>query len=153
MISWEESSKSIGFKVNKLNGILRSGFKEKLNSAGWKITPEQWGTIHFLKYNSGCTQIYLAKASKRDQTSITRLVDGLQRKGLVERKNDKSDRRAYRLYLTEYASNMYTSTFSYVKEFNDNLKNSLTESEGLKLVELMDKLYNSLETGKTDKLD
>lgn len=144
MVSWEESSKAVGYKVNKLNALLRSEFQGILHKAGWKITPEQWGTIHFLIHNPGSTQTVLASASRRDQTSITRLLDGLQRHGLIERRNDQSDRRIFRIFLTEEAERMYMVTFSRVEEFNLNLKKCLSDSEGEKLIELMDKLYQSL---------
>ena len=144
MVSWEESSKTVGYKVNKLNAVLRSGFQETLHEAGWKITPEQWGTIHYLIHNPGSTQTVLAKVSKRDQTSITRLLDGLQQRGLVERKNDESDRRIFRIFLTEKAEMKYADSFPIVEKFNTDLKNCLSDSEGEKLMELMDKLYINL---------
>lgn len=148
MVCWEESSKSIGYKVNKLDGILRSEFQDTLHKAGWKITPEQWGTIHFIMHNPGCPQTLLAKSSSRNQTSITRLLDGLQRKDFIERRNDESDRRVYRIYLTDKAVKMYNLTFSSVEGFNTKLKSLLSDEEGQMFMNLMEKLYTSIQAEK-----
>ncbi|MDA3809165.1 MAG: hypothetical protein PF518_02430 [Spirochaetaceae bacterium] len=86
----------------------------------------------------------MAEASNRNQTSITRLLDGLQRKKMVERRNDQFDRRIYRIFLTDNAEKMYNSTFSSVEKYNMKLKNLLTDDEGQLFMDLMEKLCSSL---------
>ena len=50
--------------------------------------------------NPGISQTELSLANGRDKSSLTPVVEGLVRRGLVERKRMDKDRRAYRLNLT-----------------------------------------------------
>jgi DNA-binding MarR family transcriptional regulator len=50
--------------------------------------------------NPGISQTELGQANGRDKSSITPVIEDLVRRGLVERKRVRHDRRAWRLTLT-----------------------------------------------------
>lgn len=72
-----------------------------LKDAGIPLTKEQWSVMAILWKTDGCTQQDLADATYRDRPGITRLLDNLQKEGLVERKPHKTDRRTNLIYLTK----------------------------------------------------
>ncbi len=76
---------------------LQKYFREK----GLDLTVEQWSIlVHLWKYD-GVSQQELSNRTFRDKPSITRLVDNLEKLGLVERKASDTDRRINRIYLTD----------------------------------------------------
>jgi DNA-binding MarR family transcriptional regulator len=89
----------IGFILNnatrKFSQFTVNFFKE------YNITPEQAGIIRRLGEEEGITQKDLAIRMDKDQTNITRLLDQLERKGLVRRDRSKDDRRSSLTYLTD----------------------------------------------------
>ena len=76
---------------------LQKYFREK----ELDLTVEQWSIlVHLWKYD-GVSQQELSNRTFRDKPSITRLVDNLEKLGLVERRASETDRRINRIYLTE----------------------------------------------------
>lgn len=76
---------------------LQKYFREK----ELDLTVEQWSIlVHLWKYD-GVSQQELSNRTFRDKPSITRLVDNLEKLGLVERRPSETDRRINRIYLTE----------------------------------------------------
>ena len=70
------------------------------------LTPEQFLLIDLLWNQGSMTQQQMADAMHKDKNSITKLVDALEKKGLVIRQQDKTDRRSNRLLLTPAAEEM-----------------------------------------------
>lgn len=76
-------------------------FGIRLREADIAVTKEQWSVLAVLWKKDGVTQQYLADATFRDRAGITRLLDNLQKEGLIERRPDKDDRRTNCIYLTQ----------------------------------------------------
>ncbi|MFC0251924.1 MarR family winged helix-turn-helix transcriptional regulator [Massilia consociata] len=56
--------------------------------------------LGYFAQRPGATQRDLAQHSGRDKAQVTRLVQGLREKGLIDARPDEADRRSTRLYLT-----------------------------------------------------
>jgi len=69
--------------------------------AGLEITPEQWAVLMQLMQKDAQCQQDLATLTNKDMPSMTRLVDNLEKYGLVQRLPDPSDRRMKRIHLTK----------------------------------------------------
>jgi MarR family transcriptional regulator for hemolysin len=67
------------------------------------MTRAQWAVLAKVERNEGQKQTDLADAMEMAPISLTRLIDKLCDSGLIERRNDDTDRRIKRLYLTEAA--------------------------------------------------
>ncbi|WP_042273356.1 MarR family winged helix-turn-helix transcriptional regulator [[Clostridium] dakarense] len=109
----------IGFIFNnssrKFNQFAMSFFKP------YGLTPEQAGIIRRLGEQEGISQKELSIRMKKDQTNITRLLNQLEKKGLVIRGTNNEDKRSFLAYLTEDGKEM-------------NKKIMLVESEIMKIV-------------------
>jgi DNA-binding MarR family transcriptional regulator len=83
------------------NMALARRLQKYFREAGLDLTVEQWSIlVHLWKYD-GVSQQELSNRTYRDKPSITRLVDNLEKLGLVERKESATDRRINRIYLTD----------------------------------------------------
>lgn len=67
------------------------------------LTPEQFMLIDLLWNLGEMTQQELADLMQKDKNSVTSLVDAIERKGFVVRRQSKTDRRSNTLVLTEKA--------------------------------------------------
>ncbi|GIP40852.1 transcriptional regulator [Paenibacillus sp. J31TS4] len=79
----------------KLVHLLTHQFKP------YDITPEQWNILRRLEERDGIKQKELATAAGKDQTTITRILDNLEKKQAVRKAVKAGDRRSYLIYLTE----------------------------------------------------
>lgn len=91
---------SIGYHINKVASLMRIGLSRGIQKEYPEITVDYWVVLNRLWQKDGMIQSELAKLSAKDNASMTRMLDGMQKKGLVERKPDENDRRAFRIYLT-----------------------------------------------------
>jgi len=95
--SYEES---LGYIINHLMYAFRKGIIHRCGEAGYLITHEELGALVLLGRQDGVTQTSLADTLAKDKAVITRLLNGLVRKGWVDRKSDAKDRRIVRAWLT-----------------------------------------------------
>jgi MarR family transcriptional regulator for hemolysin len=65
-----------------------------------RFTPIQWRALAYLARMEGCLQCELAGVIEVRPITIGRLLDRMQKLGLVERRRDAADRRVQRVYLT-----------------------------------------------------
>ena len=65
------------------------------------ITTEQYGIMVHLWIEDGVSQQDLCCATGKDKPSVTRLLDNLEKIGLIRRESCPGDRRKNLIYLTE----------------------------------------------------
>lgn len=72
--------------------------------ARWNLSPSQFNILNILNSPSfapeGISQIELSRALIMHRSNVTGLVDRLEKRGLVARRANATDRRAYRVVLT-----------------------------------------------------
>ncbi|HEU5138650.1 MAG TPA: MarR family transcriptional regulator [Bacillales bacterium] len=71
-----------------------------LNLRFYDITPEQWTILRFLGERDGITQKELSEASGKDQPTVTRILNIMDRKGWIRRHSNSGDRRSFLIRLT-----------------------------------------------------
>ncbi len=97
-------SKEIAVELNLTGCKLKQFLSSKLRQMEVPLTPEQFMLIDLLWNQGEMTQQQLADQLQKDKNSVTKLVDAIERKGFVIRKQNKHDRRANTLFLTEKAN-------------------------------------------------
>lgn len=90
---------NIGFLLNKAARIVRDDVGEELKGTGFSLN--EYSLLRILELRSTDTQQEIGERLGVDRTSMVSLVDRLEKRGLVERIRDLSDRRRYNLLLTE----------------------------------------------------
>ena len=89
-----------GFRVARIARRLRQAVDAELQVFG--LTEATWRPLAYVgRLGGGVRQKELATALGIEGPSLVRLLDSLERRGLIERREDESDRRARGIYLTE----------------------------------------------------
>lgn len=91
----------LGFLLQDTIKLMRADFHRRVAEHG--ITLAQAKALRWLSREPGLRQVDLAEALEIQPMTLVRLIDQLEAAGLVERRIDRRDRRAFRLYLTEGA--------------------------------------------------
>lgn len=86
---------STGFLVSKAHQRMHREFAAVLQPLG--VEPRHFGTLRVLRLISPVTQGDLAHLLDVSPATVVQMVDHLERRGLVSRERDQSDRRAYHL--------------------------------------------------------
>ena len=91
---------SLGYVMGRAARSMGMRLNHNFTQAGHNVTCEQWGVLVNLWRRNGQSQQELAGTTCKDKTSMTRLIDGLEKRNLVVRTPDKVDRRQKLIYLT-----------------------------------------------------
>jgi DNA-binding MarR family transcriptional regulator len=88
----------VGFNLRMAQEAAFQAFSRRSQEIG--ESPGRFATLTIIARNPGISQTELSHANGRDKSSLTPVVEDLVRRGLVERKRMRQDRRTYRLNLT-----------------------------------------------------
>jgi DNA-binding MarR family transcriptional regulator len=67
----------------------------------WNLSPSQFNILNLLReFPTGMTQTELSRQLITHRSNVTGLVDRLEKRGLVRRRDTADDRRAYQVVLT-----------------------------------------------------
>lgn len=95
---------NIGPMLADVSRLMRRAFDERARSIG--VTRPQWQVLTMLNRHEGSNQGALAELLDTEPITLCRMVDRLQEAGLVERRQDPADRRAWQLFLTAKARDL-----------------------------------------------
>ena len=92
---------TLPFEIGETAHGLRRAFDRRAVALG--VTRTQWKVLFRLDRSPGLKQVELADQLDIEPITLCRIVDRLEESGLVERRRDPNDRRAWLLYLTPAA--------------------------------------------------
>lgn len=101
-----EGLKEVAWELGETSRLMRRLFNRRASALG--VTSAQWRVMFWLGRQPGSKQVELAERLDVEPITAGRTIDRLEEAGLVERRPDPEDRRAWRLYLTEQAEPMVT---------------------------------------------
>ena len=114
------------FEINETARAIRRAFDQRAATAG--VTRQQWRVLARLKRESGLRQVELAERLDMEPITLCRIVDRLEEAGLVERKPDPSDRRAWRLELTDKAGPLVSRLRGLAHDLAEEVMDGIEES-------------------------
>ena len=134
--------KELGFFIDRTYKVVRQDLINRFKIAGVDITPEQWVILAKLG-DKDMYQTELANKSFRDKPTVSRIVDLLVRKNLVERIPDKKDGRKYHVSITTQGKRLIKKATPAVEESRKLGWTNLSEEEYQKLVTILDKVFTN----------
>ena len=138
--------KELGLYIDRTYKVVRQDLINRFRSKQIDITPEQWVVLSRLYSEGELYQTDLANKSFRDKPTVSRILDLLVKKNLVERSQDKLDARKYLVSLTEEGRGLVEEALPEVEESREKGWTNLTESEYDTLVRLLDKVFINYES-------
>lgn len=104
----------IGYRLYDAQRSTAKSLEVALKPYG--VTPGQWNLLNQLDNQGTLSQKALAKRTRKEQATITRYLDNLERKGLIQREPDLTDRRAHVVSLTKEAKALLKETEASANE-------------------------------------
>jgi MarR family transcriptional regulator, lower aerobic nicotinate degradation pathway regulator len=130
--------KSVGFLIAKVYQRLFSCFRTRLEPYG--ITPPQFALLAFLWKQDGLSQAELSEKTEVDRTTLSGLIDRLQKLDLVERRRHPADRRVWLVHLTPAGRQLEEKLVPITLQVREQFTVNLEGGEYHKLCELLKKL-------------
>ena len=132
-----------GHLIRKLHQQSTSVFQDRMKAGGFDLTSVQCAALNTLDTNEGLDQATVAQRIAYDRATIGAVIKRLEQKGLVVRRRDQADRRAFKLELTEQGKALLEELRPIVLTLQANILPTLSELEQATLLELMAKALKS----------
>jgi len=131
---------SITYRLIRSSNSIVQSLNKKLSP--YEIAVEQRATLEIIKFEPDVNQTKIAKLLGKDKTTISRSLNSLEKKGLIQRENDViNDKRSNKILLTKKGEEILEETFPKVTAFRESINEKLSEEE----LELFFKILNKLE--------
>ena len=108
-----------GLKLATTSKAVSAAFNAALSAEGGSVPV--WLILSSLKQSLWSTQLDLARSLGIEGPTLTRHLDNLERNGLVSRRRSETDRRAFRVELTDAGEAAYDRLLGAVIAFNQRL--------------------------------
>lgn len=115
---------------------IGSAFKQN----GLAITPEQYGVLICLYGKGAEQQKNIAKLLRRDETSVSRMINTMVRCGLVTREGHETDKRARMIRPTQKAIEMRQQLFESSKAAVEEVFEFFTENEIKTFMDMLERI-------------
>lgn len=140
---------SLGFLISDISRLMRRRFDERARLIG--VTRAQWRTLSILKRHEGSNQGMLAELLEIEPITVGRMIDRLEEAGLVERRRDPSDRRVWRIHLTEKAQPVLAQLRSLADAMFDEMMTGIAPEEREQMHSALAILHANLTLDETRK--
>ncbi|HWE39460.1 MAG TPA: MarR family transcriptional regulator [Isosphaeraceae bacterium] len=123
------------FLLSQVGALSAARFAERLEPLGLK--PAHAGVLGVLRRSDGLSQQALGDRLGVFPSRLVALLDDLEGRGLVERRDSPADRRSHALYLTEAGRGALEQLARVAREHEDVLCAALDPSERAQLAALL----------------
>jgi MarR family transcriptional regulator for hemolysin len=133
-------AQTFGFRSAHITRRLRQMVDAELRSSG--LTEATWRPLVYLgRHGEGIRQKDLAQALGIEGPSLVRVLDNLERRGLIERREDDADRRARGIFLTPEGREMQ----KWVFRVSESIQQRLLAAVGPADLEACDRAFRAIE--------
>ena len=129
----------------KVSSAINRRMHRNFRNAGLDITPEQWSILVFLWQQDEVTQKAIADATYKDRPSVTRLIDNMEKQGLVTRTKDLGDRRTNKICLTKKGIDLCSKVHPITLKTMQNALNGLSPEDMSNAQYLLKKIFSNLQ--------
>jgi DNA-binding MarR family transcriptional regulator len=126
------------FLLAQLGAHAANRFAQRISELD--LTPPQAGLLRLIAWNPGQSQQAIARQLGTPPSRLVLLVDGLEKRGLLERRRDPADRRHYALYLTGEGTEFMKELGRLGAAHEDDMTDGLTAGEREILNDLLSRL-------------
>lgn len=125
----EKIDNNIGFYIGFSANVLKNELIRRFNENGYDITHSQWLILMMLWHKDGRNQNELTGLMYREKTTITRVIEGMEKRGLIYREIDTKDRRNKLCYLSDEGSLLKSKLIPIVREVNEQAISNIDSQE------------------------
>jgi DNA-binding MarR family transcriptional regulator len=139
-----DPDKSLGYLSGLSSRLLSNRLAKRFREAGIDMTPEQWGAIIILINGDALTQGQLGERLFLEKSSISRLLDGLERRGWIVRTKARDDTRNKRVSPTEEAKSIAEKCASIARSVLEEAQQGLSDDEVRLCLSLLRRVIGNL---------
>ena len=140
---------SMGMLINSAPRAMTKRFVQNAMKSGLDISLDQWMVLGPIWQLESASQKELGEITLKDKTSITRLVDILEKKNLVVRVEDQIDHRIKRVILTNAGKQLFFDVLPIMEKTREEVRKDISDQD----IETFKKVLSSIIVNLEDEKD
>ena len=137
--------KQVGVLANIFNCKMKKYMAAAFKANGINLTAEQFLVMDTLWNQGEMTQQTIAYIIQKDKNSVTQFIDNLEKKGLVQRSVDASDRRVNNIKLSKEGMAMKDNTKAVAIEAINRILDGISEADLQTFVQVLNRACDNIE--------
>lgn len=142
--------KKIAVYINIVNCSLIKYFAKELTRNGINLTPEQYLVMDILWDAEVMSQQAIADIIQKDKNSVTKFIDSLEKKGLVYRQVNKTDRRVNNIVVSEEGMKLKARTTEVAIGMMRNVLKNIKEEDLTALDKVMNQIKENIDEAEKE---
>ena len=140
----ENFENNIGFLLHDVTRLMKRLFDKRMSTLD--LTRSQWWVLNFLYFNEGINQSDFAVLLDIEKAPLSRLLYRMEKKGWIERLNDKNDKRIKNLFLSNKIKPLIIDMRDMANLTRQQALSGLSEKEQIIFRENLKKIKQTLST-------
>jgi DNA-binding MarR family transcriptional regulator len=134
--------RSVGFTISTTGYAVARLFRQIL--APLELEPREFALLRAVGASEGQSQQAIGERLQIPASRMVAFVDALEARGLLERRQNKLDRRARALHLTKDGANLLARAFALAAAHERELCAPLSDAERVQLLDLLQRVGDRL---------
>ena len=134
----------LGALMTEMKNYLRQFIQIKIKENNFNLTFEMLEVLACLWNKDGVKQQEIANAIMKDKSSMTNLVDNLEKRDMIKRVADKDDRRNKLIFLTRQGKGLQQKLHPWVFEMYGKAAAGINAAEIKKSIALIKQMNKNL---------
>ena len=134
--------RSVGYQVRMTNRAFQARLRERVEPFG--VSSGMWYFLRLLWQKDGQTQSALSRQIGLMEPTAVAALNGMERRGLIARVKDETDRRKINVFLTEHGRALREQMLPLAHEINAEGLRRLSKEETKTLLNLLKKITEDL---------
>jgi DNA-binding MarR family transcriptional regulator len=132
----------IGFHLRRAQNASFQAFAREARCVD--LSPGRFATLMLIGRNPGISQTALGRANARDKSSLTPVLDDLEKRKFIRRVRAKNDRRSYRLMLTPAGEDLLAQLTICAERHDRHLDEIVGPRDRARFLQILKKLTATL---------
>ena len=137
-------NKQVGVYLNQGHCLFKQFIYKSFLVNGFDITPEQFLVMDTLWDEGILNQQQIADYIQKDKNSVTKLLDGLEKRGLILRTAVGTDRRSKNIVLTKHAEEVKAKVTAVALQAVDQICNGIGNKELSVFISVLERMIKNM---------
>ena len=139
-----KSEIDVGMLMSQVDRLCTKKFSQNAHKFGMDITQDQWIVLGRIWKQKGISQKEIAEYCGKDKTSVTKIIDTLEKKSYVVRFPDQIDQRVKRVVLSNKGKNLMNDVMPVIVQTHNDVRIGISDKEIEALKTILNKIFNNL---------
>jgi len=133
------------YHVERMMRKVKTYTLDEFKANQFPVTKDQWVILKRISEINGSTQKEIANSTFKDPAALTRILDLLEKKGLINRQSSSEDRRVFEIHLTVEGNRLVNRMIPVVQEIRSKALAGLGDEEKALVQNVMNKICFNLD--------